>query len=334
MNRFSSKPKGFTLVELLVVIAIIGVLIGLLLPAVQAAREAARRSTCSNNMKQIGLGFQLRTDRNARSGDNFFPDATFLPIAGTGKNSVSSTLGGTGWNANGDGSWSWVLQMLPGMEESNVFDQLVSGTVTRASATDAAFSRAPGTVAPPAALSTDVILKWGICPSNAATLRNGRGDGQILYRTNGGLTPTTAATLVDSGPAAGGLAFSTEVGFRDYRDGTSKTIQVVESRSPADWWKGGQTWTAASTSVLTQNASKQWTGGTPILYSGTTGNVTAFTAPPAGGVVHGGGSYHSGDLVGVMYADGHTGFVSPNVNPQVYFGLSTRNGQESIPDDF
>ena len=118
MSFPSSRRTAFTLVELLVVMTIIAVLVGLLLPAVQKIREAGYRTTCQNNLKQIGLAVQ-----NHLSTANIFPTGgTTNPSTDT--RMINCRFGSATATAPVTGSgqkWGWAYQILPYLDQENLW---------------------------------------------------------------------------------------------------------------------------------------------------------------------------------------------------------------------
>src|SRR5262249_34661646 len=119
--RRDIRSRAFTLIELLVVIAIIAVLIALLLPAGQAAREAARRSSCTNNMKQLALGFL-----NYESANGCFAAASMGPNNGTGTapNFPAPWYDTAHGTSTPMGFFGWPAGILGYMEQQQVFNTI------------------------------------------------------------------------------------------------------------------------------------------------------------------------------------------------------------------
>lgn len=171
-----AKKRGFTLIELLVVIAIIAVLVALLLPAVQQAREAARRSSCKNNLKQIGLALHNYHETHSilppgviNSGQKYTPDASRGP-------QHNLALNHTGW-----------VMLLPFLDQAPLYNQwdfslpssAFSNATTNGTAVPLAGPFDPSTPATnPNVLLVQTKLPVFLCPSD-----NGKQDLQI-YTSN------------------------------------------------------------------------------------------------------------------------------------------------------
>ena len=121
----TTKKSAFTLIELLVVIAIIAILAAILFPVFARARENARRSSCSSNIKQIGLGFQ----QYIQDYDEKFP-----LVAG----------GATTTAASGLQSQGWAIQLQPYLKSTQIF-QCPSETNTPSAAATSSTNAAYGT---------------------------------------------------------------------------------------------------------------------------------------------------------------------------------------------
>ena len=94
-------------------------LVSLLLPAVQAAREAARKSSCSNNMRQMGIALF-----NYESAHQKLPSAGQAKRGGDGPNAGQNVFftERRRLESRGDASHSVQTYILPFMEESGVAD--------------------------------------------------------------------------------------------------------------------------------------------------------------------------------------------------------------------
>lgn len=160
-----SSRLAFTLVELLVVIAIIALLISLLMPAVQGARESARRVQCGNNIKQLALavlGYEAQQQAFPAASITTEKD-TCLGCFDPWKEAGLSS----GFTAGTRHGTSWILTVLPFMEQTALADSWNRQTNVRGNALLA---------------QTDIPMLY--CPTRRGGIRTGPGDHLNLVDTS------------------------------------------------------------------------------------------------------------------------------------------------------
>jgi prepilin-type N-terminal cleavage/methylation domain-containing protein/prepilin-type processing-associated H-X9-DG protein len=299
------RPRhgGFTLVELLVVIAIIGILIALLLPAIQSAREAARRSSCTNNLKQIGIALQ-----NYHNSHGTFP-AGYI-------SNVDSAANDTG------PGWGWAALILPYNEEKPLSDSIRWEESIEAS-----------TNATPRMAS----LKIYLCPSDdtlpswTAMQHDASGNPGEPVSDVASANYVGVFGVSEPGVDGEGIFFrNSKVSFREITDGTSQTL-IVGERS-FRW--GPATWVGAVTKASLYPAPDSPSARIVDNASGMTLGHTSEGPPNASGIECNNFSSAHSDGANMLFADGHVQFIPTTIDRLVFRYLSTRAGGESITGDY
>jgi prepilin-type N-terminal cleavage/methylation domain-containing protein len=295
------RRRGFTLVELLVVIAIIGVLVALLLPAVQAAREAARRSSCSNNLKQIGIALHNYHDTHLK-----FP---------------------FGWSNRGQG---WSTCILPQIEQGSLWDTLQWAESNNWDTDNTPNERAAGT-----------FIKVYRCGSAAVPdHRDNQGiPGRVpaTYRAvasstadSDDLSTSVVGRALEQKELEGIFYGDSRIGFQDILDGTSSTFMVGEC-----WWDtfsqdGNQMdfWYIGSPQI------DPWPGNSTEYseFCGSTGvPMNARKIASTSGYVKelSFTSFHPGGAM-FTFGDASVRFVPYTIDQNIYRALGSRAGGETV----
>ncbi len=316
MLRRNLHRFAFTLIELLVVIAIIAILIGLLVPAVQQVRAAAARSVCQNNLKQLALAVHTYNDTYKTLPRNAGP--------------------GYGYNATSPNCWSWIAQILPYIEQKNLYDAggIAAGPTMSASVlpdgTPTCSKIIPSLLCPADEDSKKVFTNRAdlgstpIGPTNyqgVAGANWGWGDARwnpvTGYRN--GQPPSTSTQGLDQGDGiffrSDGSAGGTRCTLTSIRDGTSNTFMIGEAIPTKNQWCSWPYFNGATATCGIYPNCKTPTGGEFGI--GDWNNVYSFR------------SYHTGGLQFAM-GDASVHFISDGIAISIYRALATRNGGEPV----
>lgn len=314
--------RGFTLVELLVVIAIIGLLLGLLLPAVQSARESGRRTTCSNNLKQLGLAAQTHIQQFQqfpRGMETWINDSGPLDSQGRG---------------GANHRWSWFVRMLPFVDQMPLYNQQWDyySSIDWYTTNYCSYSSLPG--------RTTVVTTF-MCPTDPANpkIETGLGwpDNQQGFHGNYVLN-AGSTTFNPTGPASSatlnGIVFPlSAITPAHIRDGLSRTVLSSELVLVPDQRGSGDDVRGRYHNAIHAGAffSTLYPPNTSVPDAFPYGLNTVARAPyfaTSTNIVVSARSNHVGGVMTGM-ADGAVRFVTDDVDTGAWSNVGSRAGGET-----